>query len=234
MNKHFFNNIEKSLAFYKKLDFLLLSKGVSLFALFVFLDFLTISCNQENKIKDVITENKTINTSTIPSFSVNKELIKYDNKTSTFSTNEEPFSGYLVSFYSDGTPKEKIGIFNGKKQNEATFWYPDGKLKLISNYNKGKLQGEKKMWSNEQGYTLIAQLNYKNGKAHGEQKQWYKTGELYKKLNLNMGKEEGIQQAFRKNGELYANYEAKNGRIFGLKKAALCYSLEDENIKKGK
>jgi antitoxin component YwqK of YwqJK toxin-antitoxin module len=69
------------------------------------------------------------------------------------------------------------------------------------------------------------------GKAHGEQKQWYPTGELYKKLNMNMGKEEGIQQAFRKNGDLYANYEAKEGRIFGLKKAALCYGLEDENIK---
>lgn len=45
-----------------------------------------------------------------------------------------------------------------------------------------------------------------------------------------MGREEGLQQAFRRNGYLYANYEARNGRIFGLKKAALCYGLEDENI----
>ena len=46
-----------------------------------------------------------------------------------------------------------------------------------------------------------------------------------------MGKEEGIQQAFRKNGDLYANYEAKNGRIFGLKKASLCFGLENQKIK---
>ena len=45
-----------------------------------------------------------------------------------------------------------------------------------------------------------------------------------------MGKEEGIQQAFRKNGDLFANYEAREGRIFGLKKAALCFGLEDEKI----
>lgn len=45
-----------------------------------------------------------------------------------------------------------------------------------------------------------------------------------------MGMEEGIQQTFRKNGALYANYEAKEGRIFGLKKAALCYGLEDQSI----
>lgn len=45
-----------------------------------------------------------------------------------------------------------------------------------------------------------------------------------------MGKEDGIQQAFRENSALYANYEAKEGRIFGLKKTALCFGLEDENI----
>ena len=98
-------------------------------------------------------------------------------------------------------------------------------------FHEGKLHGTKKVWSNEFGYTLIAHLNYENGKAHGEQIQWYKTGELYKKLNLYEGNEDGIQQAFRKNGALYANYEAKNGRIFGLKKTALCYGLEDEKIK---
>ena len=27
-----------------------------------------------------------------------------------------------------------------------------------------------------------------------------------------------------------ANYEAKEGRTFGLKKASLCFGLEDENI----
>lgn len=45
-----------------------------------------------------------------------------------------------------------------------------------------------------------------------------------------MGKEEGMQQAFRKNGDLFVNYEARNGRIFGMKKAALCFGIEDKNI----
>ena len=46
-----------------------------------------------------------------------------------------------------------------------------------------------------------------------------------------MGREEGLQQGFRKNGVVYANYEARDGRFYGLKKAKLCYGLEDENIK---
>ena len=44
------------------------------------------------------------------------------------------------------------------------------------------------------------------------------------------GQEEGLQRAWRQNGKLYVNYEAKHGRIFGLKRASLCYELNDENI----
>jgi hypothetical protein len=29
---------------------------------------------------------------------------------------------------------------------------------------------------------------------------------------------------------VYANYEAVNGRTFGLKRANLCFSIEDQNV----
>ena len=47
-------------------------------------------------------------------------------------------------------------------------------------------------------------------------------------MNLAMGKAKGMQQAWRENDEIYNNYEAKKGRIFGLKKANLCYELDNE------
>jgi len=143
---------------------------------------------------------------------------------------KNPCGCYTVRLDQNNSLIEKTGILNGKKQNKATWWYPDGHIKELANYDKGKLHGEKKRWSSDTSHILIAQLNYHLGKAHGVQKLWYPTGEFYKHLNLNKGKEEGIQQAYRKNGDLYANYEAKNGRIFGLRKAALCYGLEDEKV----
>lgn len=167
----------------------------------------------------------------MPDQTVDISLLRYNNKTSLWSLNEELYSGYIVSFHQDSTLREKIGVLNGKKQDQALRWYPDGNLKQVANYHQGKLHGEKKLWSADTSHTLIAHLNYHLGKPHGEQKQWYPSGELYKKLNLNQGKEEGLQQAFRKNGELYANYEAKSGRIFGLRKASLCYGIEDENVR---
>lgn len=166
----------------------------------------------------------------VPTTTVDKSLLHYDNKTSIWTLNNKLYSGYAESYYQDSTLEEKTGYLNGKKQNQSTLWFPDKQLKRITNYHKGKLHGVKKSWSPDENHVLVSQLNYYRGKAHGEQKFWYATGEVYKILNLNMGREDGLQQAFRKNGELYANYEAKESRIFGLKKSALCYGLEDENI----
>lgn len=195
------------------------------------LSVLIISCAEKKKTKILHISNSNDTLVEIPNITVDKSLLYYNNKTSLWVLDDQPYSGYSISFYQDSTLKEKIGILNGKKQNQAIRWYADGHFQEVTNYHKGKLHGERKKWSSDTNHILIAHLDFHLGKAHGEQKQWYPTGEFYKKLNLNMGREEGIQQAFRKNGDLYANYEAKNGRIFGLKKASLCYGLEDENMK---
>ena len=167
----------------------------------------------------------------VPTNTINKSKLEYDKSNSTWSLQGKPFSGYAVTYSQDSILIQKFGLLNGKKQNESFEWYPDGHLKLSTNYHQGKLHGEKKTWSSDSSHVLVAHLNYHLGKAHGAQKKWYPTGELFKKLNLNMGKEEGMQQAFRKNGDLFANYEARDGRIYGLKKSALCFGLEDESIK---
>lgn len=170
----------------------------------------------------------------VPERIIVKSTLTYNHEISLWTLNDLPYSGFAISYYPDSSLMEKFGILNGKKQNEAIQWFPDGHYKNMANYHKGKLHGEKKIWSQDSVHVLIAHFNFHTGKAHGEQKKWYPTGELFKKLNLNRGKEEGMQQAFRKNGALFANYEAREGRIFGLKHAALCFGLEDEKINRKK
>ena len=202
--------------------------------LVLFILIIMISCKQKDESKFVnlkVLPEISVQEVEIPNVSMDKSEIVYDNKVSKWYFNNHLFSGYAVSYYPDSTLKEKIGVFKGKRENLSQKWFPNGKLKEVANFREGKLHGEKKLWVSDSIYTLVTQLNYQFGKVDGEQRMWYSTGELYKVLNLNMGIEEGMQQAYRKNGELYANYEAKEGRIFGLKKSALCYGLEDENIK---
>lgn len=166
----------------------------------------------------------------IPQETVDITEVSFDPKTSTWRRNNELFSGYVEQYYPNRSIKQSIGVLNGKRQKQTHVWFPDGHLKEVSNYHKGKLHGVKKIWTAKKEHTLVAHLNYYLGKAHGLQTQWYPTGELYKKMNFNKGMEEGIQQAYRKNGALYANYEARKGRIFGLKKSKLCFGLTDEEL----
>ncbi|MGB3605652.1 MAG: toxin-antitoxin system YwqK family antitoxin [Psychroserpens sp.] len=198
------------------------------FWILLLLGLITIGCNQQ-------TEKSTQSKTMLDVFEginvvILKSSIKYNNKMSLWTLNNEPYSGLVVSYYEYDSLKEKFGVLDGKKQGQHIQWFADGHLKNITNYDQGKLHGSKKIWASDSSHILLAQLNYSKGKPDGEQKKWYATGELHKKLNFNEGKEEGIQKGFRKNGTLYANYEAKEGRIFGLKKAALCYGLEDEKV----
>lgn len=202
-----------------------------LFLLVFILSLLQFGCtgNEKTPVSESSKSKETL--IELPNKTIDISELNFDRKTSIWTLNDQLFSGYAVGYIQDTIISEKIGFLNGKKEKEATLWYPDGHLRQVSNYHNGKLQGEKKIWSQDSSHVLISHLNYHLGKPHGVQKKWYSTGELYKKLNLNMGQEEGLQQAFRKNGDLYANYEAKEGRIFGLKKAALCFGLQNEEIK---
>lgn len=192
--------------------------------------FLLVSCTKQEKKEIALPLVDKVPSLIVPTNIIDKSKLNYNKSISIWTLQGKAFSGYAVSCFQDSTLMQKFGILDGKRQNEALDWYPDGHLKYSMSYHKGKLHGEKKTWSSESDHLLISHLNYHLGKAHGEQKKWYSTGEIFKKLNLSMGKENGIQQAFRKNGDLFANYEARDGRIYGLKRSALCFGLEDENI----
>lgn len=198
--------------------------------IFAFLSLFFLGCGKPVKKETTKPLKEVIQLLEVPTNIIDKSILDYRKNNSLWTLNGKVFSGYAVSYFPNSTLKSKFGILNGRKQNEATDWYPNGQIKQLAFYHKGKLHGEKKNWSADAQYHLISHLNYYLGKAHGQQKKWYPTGEIFKVLHLEMGKEEGIQQAFRKNGKLFANYEARNGRIFGLKRAALCYDLEEEVV----
>ncbi len=191
---------------------------------------LLVSCSEKEKPPGSSIPNPEIAKVEIPDITIHDSLLVYNNKVSQWTLDGQLYSGHAERYYKGDVLKEKFSLMNGKKQNQSIEWYADGLLKSEANYHNGKLHGEKKLWSPDTSHVLVSQLNYHLGKLHGEQLLWYTSGELYKKLNLNMGREEGMQQAFRKNGDLYANYEALEGRIFGLKKASLCYGLEEEKV----
>ncbi len=61
----------------------------------------------------------------IPAKTVDKSALYYNTKTSEWTLDSQLYSGYAVSYYKEERLKEKFGVLNGKKQNEAINWFPD-------------------------------------------------------------------------------------------------------------
>ncbi len=140
----------------------------------------------------------------------------------------KPFSGRSESYYPNGQLASATDYESGKKNGQYMKWFQDGTKSYEANYSAGRPDGLiTSWWRNGQ---LRSESNVTAGVPHGVQKQWYKSGAIFKIMNLVDGKEEGLQQSWRENGKLYNNYEARNGRIFGLKRAALCFQLDDEVV----
>lgn len=143
---------------------------------------------------------------------------------------EELFTGVAVSRHPDGSLATRKEYQAGQKHGEIQFWFASGQLSYQSYYVQGKRHGLVRSWW--KNGNLRSQANYVQGVAHGVQEQWYQSGARFKRQNLVEGREEGLQQTWRENGKLYNNYEAKNGRIFGLKRAKLCYELDDQEVQR--
>ncbi len=176
-------------------------------------------CNSKSdKIKQIV--NKTVK--------VKADSLLLAADEGLFYYHDEPFLGISERHYENGELAEEIAYVNGVKNGVYKKWFDDGLLSFEANYVNGKQHGVTTSWW--RNGKLRSESNYVNGIATGTQRQWYITGEPFKELNLVDGKEEGLQRTWRRNGKLYNNYEAKNGRIFGLKRANLCYALEDEEV----
>lgn len=156
------------------------------------------NCTNQSKEVSIVSSSADPEVMDIPLDTIDINVIDYNNKTSLWSSETQPFSGYVTSRYSDLSLKSIFGLLNGKKQNTALEFFPDGHLKSSTDYNNGRIHGEKKSWSLATPHVLLSSLNYSSGKPHGEQKQWYPTGEIFKVMNLDMGKEAGMQPAYRK------------------------------------
>ena len=159
---------------------------------------------------------------------LHEDSLALNRSNGTFTHLGKLFNGQSILLYSSGSVSRTIDYKNGKKDGSLRMFYPNGKISYQAIYRNGKLDGPIESWW--KNGNKRSESYYKEGKVHGIQKQWYSSGEIFKILRFNQGIEDGLQTAWRKNGKIYTNYEAKNGRIFGLKRATLCYTLEDEEI----
>ena len=73
-------------------------------------------------------------------------------------------------------------------------------------------------------------LKYRELKNENELEQFFDDIKFGPQIYINLKNVYDKWIGGTQNGKIYNNYEAKNGRIFGLKRASLCFQLEDEIV----
>lgn len=137
----------------------------------------------------------------------------------------KPFSGYLISRYSNDANFLKQGYLDGTLNGMTTGFYPNGQVLYSRPYLNGEKHGE------HVGYHENGKREFRyyfvNGFSEGNHKKWYADGSLLSDMNYQNGKERGKQQVWRPDGKLRANYVVhENGRRYGLQGIKRCTKLD--------
>jgi antitoxin component YwqK of YwqJK toxin-antitoxin module len=187
--------------------------------LIIILSLSLANCNSDKGTKD---------TTCVPvQEPIDEKRLELDGQKGIVFFENNPFCGTAVLF-KEATKIASIEYKQGRKHGTTNKWFADGQLSYEAHYKNGRQDSVSRTWW--KNGNMRTQSNFSMGVPDGVQLSWYRGGQKFKQINLLKGKEEGIQKAWRANGKIYNNYEAKNGRIFGLKRANLCFELEDEKI----
>jgi len=138
--------------------------------------------------------------------------------------NSIPFTGRLMTSFSNGTLKSEIFYTDGKKNGFEKHWFENGVLAQERYYVEGFKSGIHKAWWDAQTPKFIYHFN-NQGQFDGEVKEWSSSGLLYLSFNYEKGKEVGRQRLWNTDGSIKANYEVVNGERFGLIGLKKCYTV---------
>lgn len=117
-----------------------------------------------------------------------KEVKRYYNNKSLkelFVFSDGELDGYHVKWYINRCLESIVFYVNSKKNEEQTYYYPSGNIKLIQIFKDGKLNGLEKQYSNFESI-LVRQCEYKDDTKINDEIIYSKDGSiLYIKTHIN-------------------------------------------------
>jgi antitoxin component YwqK of YwqJK toxin-antitoxin module len=123
----------------------------------------------------------------------------------------EPFSGYMVEYYEDGSYKTRSRIEEGKLHGMVRGWFPDGTLESEEPFVHGVSHGVRQRWY-ENG-TLAARTEIVEGEVHGEFKTWDEDGHLIQRIAMSRGQPHGVSESYYPSGYLRTRVKVEQGQI---------------------
>ncbi len=135
------------------------------------------------------------------------------------------YSGYLMEYFDEGSPKRLTPYLAGKMHGLVRAWYQNGALRQERLYWQGKREGVHRGWW-EDG-TAQFEYHFNKDLHEGRAREWFADGSLYRESHYARGQEEGSQRMWRPDGSLRANYVVRDSRRYGLLGAKPCAGPND-------
>ena len=151
---------------------------------------------------------------TIPATTISAFNPRLDRKQGLLLRDHTPYSGWTEERYENGTLKNRIPYWEGKKQGIAKEWHASGQLKSERPYHLGRKHGLHKGWYTNGLPHFV--YRFEEGKGEGNHLEWFEDGQVYRNFNYVQGLEVGPQKMYYADGRLRANYVALKGRKYGL------------------
>lgn len=114
-----------------------------------------------------------------------------------------------------------------EKKGCAKVFYPNGKLKGESHYEKGRLHGSSRFYSKEG--KVLCDSTFVYGKLEGDVTRYYPSGEIYSRQYYHNGLQDGEQHYFYQNGTLKTKLSYRCGYLEGV---AFLYNSEGRLLRK--
>lgn len=123
-------------------------------------------------------------------------------------------TGHWEFYYKNGNLKT-VGDYNndGKREGTWTYYFENGKLNGIDNWKNGIQEGEDITY-NKDG-VIITKAHYANGKLNGEKGSYYAIGNLYSVSTFSDGVEKGSYKRYFPSGRLKIDASADDGQYDG-------------------
>lgn len=152
--------------------------------------------------------------------SISRGVRDYTNK--YMEKYKRRFSRWVETKNLQGYIKKYRRLPNGEKHGECEEYYENGKIREVSGYKDGKLDGLYVLY-NSLGVPTI-RCNYLNGEKNGFYQSMYNDGQVIEQCTFAGGKYQGLYQHwYKKNGDddlrLRCECYYENNRLHGLYRA---------------
>jgi antitoxin component YwqK of YwqJK toxin-antitoxin module len=123
----------------------------------------------------------------------------------------QPFTGWLVEHYPDGSLKSRSMVRDGKLNGISQGWYPDGSLQIEEHFIQGVANGLVTRW--HANSRTLSEATARDGRLHGVYRRWHTNGQLAEEITYTEGKPHRLSRAWFPNGKLKAEVQLGHGKV---------------------